>query len=273
MVSVTAMTDRGNGSILHTCAAVPAIAIVIATKEAARTIPHCLASIRSQGLCMCMYEVVVVDSASRDGTAEMLGQDSLISWWISKPDRGIAHAWNRAIPRLKAQWVLYLGADDVLASPDVLENMLQHLRENQDALVVFGSVRLAGGAWHGLVVGGPHWKRQFSIRMTIPHQGAFHHRALYDLVGLYDEGYVVALDYELLLRLKSTNRIVYVPELVSVMASGGLSSRLVEQSLTEAARAQVANRTLPTLAIWFAKSYFLGRHRLRVLRQNKMVLP
>src|SRR5690606_4462771 len=96
----------------------------------------------------------------------------------SGPDRGISHAWNKALPHTKGEWLLFLGADDVLYDSGSLTRMESALRGAGDSLLVYGKVLLQGGPWDGVIAGGEWNGRRFRRRMTVPHQAAFHRRAL-----------------------------------------------------------------------------------------------
>ena len=72
----------------------PRITIIVACRNAAAYIDHCLASIAIQDYPG--VEVIVMDDASTDGTAEILRRYAVALGgrftWLSEPDRGIADA-------------------------------------------------------------------------------------------------------------------------------------------------------------------------------------
>ena len=97
------------------------ISIVVASLNPGAMLQRCLDSIAQQHH---GDTDVVVDGDSRDGTRDLLqrwkGGENIRFQWLSEPDSGIADAWNKASARTSGEWVLFLGADDVLAGPRVL---------------------------------------------------------------------------------------------------------------------------------------------------------
>ena len=121
------------------------ISIIVACLNARPLLLRCLDSIARQDYCD--IEVIVADGGSRDGTAETLRgwqAPSVSSFhWFSGPDAGIADAWNKAIGYLSGEWVLFLGADDVLAAPDILSRAAARLAELAPGTrVAYGQVAL-----------------------------------------------------------------------------------------------------------------------------------
>src|SRR5262249_23664365 len=131
----------------------PRISIIVASLDAGRLIGRCLESV-----VLCGYpavEVIVADGGSRDDTlgglrAVKSRMGERLSW-ISEPDAGIADAWNKAITRAKGDWLLFLGADDTIASPTVLARMALHLqRALPHHRVVYGQIAMVDHRGHVL---------------------------------------------------------------------------------------------------------------------------
>jgi hypothetical protein len=80
--------------------------------------------------------------------------------------------------------------------------------------------------------------------MTIPHQGVFHRRDLFETRGLFDPSFKVCGDYEFLLRELKENSAKFLPDItVSKMGFGGTSSTLknVPTIISELSRARSMN--------------------------------
>jgi glycosyltransferase involved in cell wall biosynthesis len=194
-----------------------------------------------------LAEVVVIDGASTDGTTEILERNaSRLAYHESRPDRGVYHAWNKALGKARGEWLIFLGADDRLAAPDVLARILPHLSAAlmSGYRVVYGSIRIASPEGDGSSVMGAPWEQiraAFRERMTLPNPATFYHRSLFAAHGPFDERFRIAGDYEFLMRELLVADALFVPEMiVANMAEGGLSSdpRLRPRRLRERAMAR-----------------------------------
>lgn len=168
-----------------------------------------------------------MDGGSTDGSVDILKDNSdIIKYWESKPDRGIAHAWNKAINHASGEWVCFLGADDFLWSEDVLERMASRLK-NASSRVVYGDVFRVTDAGQPIESIASPWSRQKFVShcLYFSHQGVFHHRDLFSEHGFYDESFDIAADYEFLLRELKNSDAQFEPDIVvSAVRLGGLSS-------------------------------------------------
>lgn len=200
---------------------------MIAVRNGAATLARCLESVLEQT--HAERELLVIDGGSTDGTQEILRRtDARIDYWESRPDRGICHAWNKALDRSSGEWLCFLGADDRFWAPDSLARMAAALRRTPESPgVVYAGVHVLDRNGTILATVGRPWSEArlaFRQRMSIPHQGTFHHRALFERHGRFDESFRICGDYEFLLRELATGEAAFVPDLVVVgMGAGGLS--------------------------------------------------
>ena len=204
----------------------PRFSIVVAVLNGAHTVGACLTSVAKQTYLD--HEVVVMDGGSTDGTQQVIQRfGKLVSYQESTPDRGISHAWNKAIPHAHGEWVLFLGADDVLAHPDVLKRASGKL-DARSASVAYGRVELLDSSGQVSTTLGEPWSatsEAFQYRNTIPHQGVFHRRDLFDRNGLFDERFRICADYDLLMREVLRTEPLFLGFTVAQMGYGGLSNR------------------------------------------------
>jgi glycosyltransferase involved in cell wall biosynthesis len=201
------------------------ISVIVATFNSEGTLQQCIDSVVRQ-----TYphkELVVIDGGSSDGTVELLkGNQQAIAYWVSEPDRGIYHAWNKALVKAEGEWICFLGADDRFWDEHVLTRMAGELAKLPPNIrVAYGQIMLLNGAGERLYAVGEPWgrlKQRFLTSMCIPHPGMMHRRCLFEQHGGFDESFRIAGDYELLLRELKTADAVFVPELVTVgMRQGG----------------------------------------------------
>lgn len=201
------------------------ISIITVVRNGRACIRNALESVRSQQAVE--VEHIVVDGASTDDTVAIIREFERNHFhWISEPDEGIYDAMNKGIAMAHGEWVLFLGADDVLSDPLVLaESLLGKSLENH--VLVCGVVRDVSG-------------RQFPpslglctmIGNTIHHQAAFYRRSLFETFRYRTDVPVVA-DYELnfLLHIGS-QPVLFLDREIAVVGDQGVSrtaSRLLAQ--------------------------------------------
>jgi glycosyltransferase involved in cell wall biosynthesis len=219
--------------------------VVIATYNVEKTLESCLNSLRGQTFRD--FEILVADGVSTDRTREILrSRTSEISVLVSEKDRGIYDAWNKVIPRARGQWLIFLGADDELFDEKVFERVAAALL-NVSEKIVYGKVAIVLPNGETLNTEGKEWEKiskKFLQEMTIPHQGVFHRRDLFETRGLFDPSFKVCGDYEFLLRELKENSAKFLPDItVSKMGFGGTSSTLknVPTIISELSRARSMN--------------------------------
>lgn len=117
------------------------ISVVTAAFNAELFLGRMISSLRDQTLQA--WELVVIDDGSTDGTAALLAEvaqsDARVKV-LSQPNAGAAAARNRGLGEATSDWVLFLDADDNLAS-DHLKRLYGRTRQEVDG-VVCGYVRI-----------------------------------------------------------------------------------------------------------------------------------
>lgn len=216
----------------------PMISIIVAVFNGAAVLQRCIDSVTNQ-----YYpykELIIIDGGSTDGTVDILkANNERITYWESAPDRGISHAWNKALRNAKGDWVIFLGADDVLFNDGTLTLVSNYLVENKNVDIVFGQILTVDADGKVRNTLGKTWNwTVFRRHMTIPHQGAFHSRKLFETIGLYNESYRIAADYELLLRKNRNLKAVFIDCIITKMQIGGLSQTAATSALRELMRSQ-----------------------------------
>jgi len=99
----------------------PALSVVIPTFNRLEILPRVLAALEGQSLDAGMFEVVVVDDGSSDGTAAFLAghRPGFEFRSFTQPNSGPAGARNRGISDARGERVVFLG-DDTVPEPDFL---------------------------------------------------------------------------------------------------------------------------------------------------------
>lgn len=122
------MADRAVSSVS------PRVSVVIPAYNAAKYIVRAVDSALAQT--MPDLEIIIVDDASTDTTADLIGQraarDSRIRTLKNSHNSGSSASRNRSIDEARGEWIALLDADDAWA-PERLERMLAEV-ENIDVV-------------------------------------------------------------------------------------------------------------------------------------------
>lgn len=227
----------------------PRISVITVCLNAADFIEQCMQSVIGQNLEGVDY--VVIDGGSTDGTVNIIERYvGKISYWHSKPDRGLGQAFNLGVQHSRGEWLLFLNADDYFCRTDALE-MLVGCATSPEVDVVYGQVqpvsRGSSPRSVGNAVGWPFSPCAFLLRDLIPHPAALTSRAYFSRVGPFREDLKIVLDYEHYLRSYRTLKTAFLPKVLTHMRVGGISSdRAV--CLREMLHVQKLNSVLPPVA-------------------------
>jgi glycosyltransferase involved in cell wall biosynthesis len=176
--------------------AAPFVSIVTVTFNAAAHLVPTIESVLAQT--HRPLEYVIVDGGSTDGTVDIIKRyEKHLARWVSEPDRGIYDAMNQSLGLVQGEWVNFMNAGDVFASPESVAGALVGLPAGAE--VVYGSYDLAYRTFHkhkpapadlsGLVWG-----------MAVNHQSVFVRTGV-ARAHPFDLGYPLAADFGQLLGL------------------------------------------------------------------------
>lgn len=190
------------------------------------------------------YEYIVIDGASTDGTVEIVRNHAgHLASWCSEPDRGIADAFNKGLAKAGGEYVLFLNADDALADEHVLKHVAEHLRQQQFPELLYGDYRIlqrenGTPIYDGRVV---YDAAKLRLGQVLPHPCLFTRRSYFEKYGNFDTTFRIAMDYEWLLRGIRQERVQHMPEVITLIRDGGISTQDRDQVVDEIIRAQRKN--------------------------------
>jgi glycosyltransferase involved in cell wall biosynthesis len=199
----------------------PAISVIMAAHNAAATISEAIHSALSQSLSN--FELLVVDDASTDATAAVVGQiaDPRLRLISSTEQLGAAGARQRGAAQARAPWLNFLDADDRL-KPNALCALLDNTRE--DTVVSYGSytrINQAGNPqglrryWPRATRPDGHVLRAFLRQNRIVNGGAaLIYRAALEEVGGWPQHLRTAEDWALWVLLATRGPFRHTPEVV-----------------------------------------------------------
>lgn len=243
----------------------PLISVITVCRNAEAFIEQCIKSVLAQQFEG--YEYLIIDGGSTDATVKIIERNqSRLSYWHSRPDRGLAHAFNLGIENSTGKWLLFLNSDDYFVDSSVLNKMAAHLEDNPESDVVYGQVMLIRRQAEAMIIGGPYGRRfkwrEFLLRDTIPHPAAFTSRGFFERLGRFNERFGIAMDYELYLRAGAGLKTKFIPYIMTYMRAGGISRQNVRSVLREWRIAQIINATVPRYWVWVLFIYLSCRSRL-----------
>ena len=214
------------------------ISVITATYNASATLGEAAESLFRQSYPHIEY--IIVDGGSTDATIGMVKSfGDRVDQFISESDRGIFDALNKGMALSTGEYVGFLHADDLLAHPEVIENMVSRIKRTS-ADAIYGDLQYVSRNNPRKVI--RHWKsKPWSPELLHkgwmpPHPTLFIHKLLYLKHGAYDLRYGVSSDYDFVVRLFSDPDIhfAYLPEVMVKMRMGGNSNgslrRIVQKS-------------------------------------------
>ena len=184
------MTDAG-----------PRLSVVTPTFNAAR---YLNATLESVAAIAASHEHLVVDGGSTDGTIELMR-----AWeprgvsCISEPDRGQTHAVNKGLARARGEMLAWINGDDEVV-PEGIDAAIAHLHANPDCQAVYGGLDFTdadGTVRRSYRPAAWSFRRYLFIGDYVPTPTIVFRRARAEAVGLLDELWVDAADYDFYLRL------------------------------------------------------------------------
>ncbi|MBK0326979.1 glycosyltransferase [Rhodobacteraceae bacterium F11138] len=217
--------------------ATPSISVITVTwnlieagrRDAILDVMDCVQGQTATGL-----EHVIWDGASNDGTQALI-EDKIATLrqggapvpvrFFSEPDSGLYDAMNKAVAASTGDYVIFLNSDDLIAEPDSLARMQEHLAKARSDYA-FGETLFVDSDQTV-----KHVKRLSSkgILQSIPfcHNSTLIRRAVFQELGGHDLEFKIVADYDMVLRMilgGYSGSSSQVP--IAVFRRGGISSDL-----------------------------------------------
>ncbi len=213
----------------------PKIAIITPTYNASKTLEACLKSVISQNYLN--LEHVVIDGNSTDESLKIIkkyAEKYSHIKYISEKDKGIFDAMNKGIDLATSDFLLFLGADDVLA--DNILNKITHEVDFDNFDLVYGKVkyptRECGKEYKTENITDELLINPF-IHLFMHHQGTFIRKSLFDIFGKYDLQYPIGADVHFFIKTINHPKVrkQFINSIFAVVGDEGVSGQVEELKL------------------------------------------
>ena len=211
----------------------PKISIITVSLNSAHCIEQTLLSVINQDYSNIEY--IVQDGLSTDGTIEIVSKYPQVRLFSEK-DAGIYDAMNKAKKKATGDFLLYLGADDLLYSNNVITEFVNHLMAEDD--VYYGSVLRIKKQ---VVFDGEFSKWKWGYQ-NVCHQCIFYPRSIYSKKD-YDPQYKLVADWVYNLQLLASGVNFHYVDLVIAKYNDvdGISSTRVDKHFLKERKNLVVN--------------------------------
>ena len=206
------------------------VSIITVVYNGVKTIEQTIKSVLSQTYPNIEY--IIVDGMSNDGTKEIVNNyKKNVACFISEKDEGIYDAMNKGVKHATGDIIGIINSDDWYAM-DAVENVIR-IFQKEEVDVVYGEMKMIHLGGHMSTVKNGALE-DIVYRMVMPHPTAFVKKEVYEKVGLFDQKYKIAADYDLFLRMYLNG--ITMKEIKQVLAYfrvGGVSTENLFQCANE----------------------------------------
>lgn len=220
------------------------ISVITAVYNSEKTVAQAVRSVANQGYSD--VEHVIVEGASMDSSLDVIRreQNERVNL-VSEPDTGIYDALNKGIARATGDVIGLVHSDDYLADEQVLSRVARVFADSS-VEAAYGDLDYVSNDSTGRVI--RHWSpgafRPAKLKRgwMPPHPTLYLRRSVFDRIGIYDDSYGIAADYDFILRYfgQTTAVPAYIPHVLVKMRVGGVSNQnlaRVWEKMTEDYRA------------------------------------
>ncbi|HCY35876.1 MAG: hypothetical protein DKM50_04460 [Candidatus Margulisiibacteriota bacterium] len=212
------------------------LSIIIVNFNNKELLLECLSSIKSK-VNDIIYEIIVVDNASTDGSPEVLQEDHQDIVLISNNEnRGFSAANNQGAARAAGDYLLFLNNDTKIIDGS-FDRMIRVFSNQNIGMIGLGLINKDGTPQvQGGLFGKKFWKSKSMLyvdfvigaAMVIPKQ-------LFTEIGGFDENYkFFNEDIDICKKIKQGNyRIVFYPDVKIIHYGGSMNRYLSEFSIIE----------------------------------------
>lgn len=179
-------------------------------------------------------EHLVVDGSTNQEILNWLVQNPQPGYrkWIHERDKGISDAFNKGISNSRGEITHLLNSGDRYSGRDSVEAFLEKF-ETDPGLMWVHSQYIQHRGNMDVISGVPFEKNQLWKGMrAVAHPSMFIRKEVYERHGLYNDGFRIAMDYDMLVRIRD-EKSAFISRPLVYFAPGGASNLQFEKGLQE----------------------------------------
>ena len=198
------------------------ISVITVTLNSESSLPRTFESLERQDI---VFEYIVVDGGSSDGTTSVIKASRIVSDWSSEADSGIYNAMNKGIRRTNGELIGIINSDDQYLD-GALKSVQEVFLKSDGRSVIYGDMYVCYGTDTAVSRGDLTLESLWSGEYNITHPTMFVPKVLYDEFGGFDETFRIAADREFVLRLASQGvNFIKIEKPLANFFLGGASSQ------------------------------------------------
>lgn len=176
----------------------PKISIITCTWNSEKYLDECLKSLKKQTFQD--LEIIIVDGGSQDHTLEIAKKYN-VDKIFTNINGGVSRAMNYGITHASGEIIAILHSDDYYYSEASLELVVSKFNQSNCQWLYGNLIRKKSNGEFVFQKNQLYSKEVLSHTFNIPHPTVFIKKSVYEEIGLFDENYKYAMDYDLILRV------------------------------------------------------------------------
>jgi glycosyltransferase involved in cell wall biosynthesis len=188
----------------------PLISVITVCLNSEKTICRTIESVLNQSYYV--YEYIIIDGDSKDGTVKLLkkyenkfNKTKIIFKWLSEPDKGIYNAINKGIRMAHGNIIGIINSNDFYEE-EAIKKVFKESLKYPNIGIFYGYLRCLQNE-HDFLIYRYNYNYYLDNLNTgyfaaAQHPTCFIKKTVYDHIGLYDDKFKIAADYDFLIRAK-----------------------------------------------------------------------
>jgi len=180
------------------------------------------------------FEHLVIDGSSNNEILQWLESNQQPGYrrWIHERDQGISDAFNKGIRNAKGNLTHLLNSGDGYKGIHTIEKVVAQFEK--DPSLMWLHSRYVQHRGNMDVVSGVAFDKNKLWRgmRTVAHPSMFIKKEVYDRHGMYNTNLKIAMDYDMLVRMRDEKN-KFIPEALVYFAPGGASNVQFKKGLEE----------------------------------------